>query len=227
MSNEQSKRVMVLLSFVECGKGKKLMETLSNKDIWMHYQCVGFGTAPTEMMDIFGLGSNDKDIVISFAGEEKVKELMMDFGNNFSSYSEYGGLMMVLHISAINRLVSEILNHKESDEAAKGDTVMMKNEHKHNLIMISVARGCTDQVMQTAKKAGATGGTVIRGRLVEAEKLKEIAQVDIEEEREIIFIMAPANVSRQIMEDVNKEFGLNTKARGMLCALPVEKAYKI
>lgn len=225
MSREPNKRIMMLLSFVEGGKGKKLMEALNRKNIQMHFQSVGLGTAPTEMMDIFGLGSNSKDIIFSLAAEQTIKELMADFGHNFG-YSTYGGLMIVLKLSAINRLMAEILNRDQTEETAKGAEVKMKNEHKHNLIMIAVAQGYTDQVMQTARKAGATGGTVIRGRLEEAEKLKEVVDINVEE-REIIFIMAPSKVSSQIMEEVNKEFGLRTKAQAVLCMVPIEKAYKI
>ncbi len=29
------------------------------------------------------------------------------------------------------------------------------------------------------------------------------------------------------MADVNREYGLHTEAHGILCAVPVEKAYKI
>ena len=63
-----SKRPMMLLSIVERDKGIKLIKVLESMNIRMNFQCVGFGTAPTEMMDIFGLGSNDKDIVISLDG---------------------------------------------------------------------------------------------------------------------------------------------------------------
>ena len=85
MGNEQSKRVILLISIVERGKAKKLMKTLKNQNIGMHYQCVGFGTAPTEMMDIFGIGSKDKDIIISFAAERVAIDMMMNFGNIFNS----------------------------------------------------------------------------------------------------------------------------------------------
>lgn len=57
----------------------------------------------------------------------------------------------------------------------------MKNAYNHNLVMITVVQGYTDPVMKTAKKAGATGGSVIRGCLAEAEKLSELANIDIEE----------------------------------------------
>ena len=226
MPNAVLKRITVLLCIVARGKGAKLIKHLKEKNIPLHMQSVGFGTAPTEMMDIFGLGSNDKDIVLSLASKSAVGNLMADFNNNFSNTSEYGGLMIVMNISATNRLVSEILNHNTEKSDMKVSKTM-KNEHQHHLILITVNEGYSDQVMQTAKRAGATGGTIVRGRFAGAESFLELAQIDVGEEREIICILAPKTVSNTIMEDVNEQFGLASDARGMLCAIPVDKAYKI
>lgn len=225
--SEDSKKIMMMLSIVESEKGHKLIEVLEKQHITMNIQTVGFGTAPTEMMDIFGLGSNDKDIVISMASKKAINSLMVNFGNNFSSYTKYGGLLIVLNVLAVNRLIAEALNHDLPEEIIMQEEVVMKNEHKHYLVMITVNRGYTDSVMEVAKKAGATGGTVIKGRLAESEKLKAVTDIEVEEERESIVILAPADVSARILEDVNEKYGLRSKARGILCAVPVEKAYKI
>ncbi len=225
--SEESKKIMMMLSIVESEKGHKLIEVLEKQNITMNIQTVGFGTAPTEMMDIFGLGSNDKDIVISMASKKAINSLMANFGNNFSSYTKYGGLLIVLNVLAVNRLVAEALNHDLPEEIMMQEEVVMKNEHKHYLVMITVNRGYTDSVMEVAKKAGATGGTVIKGRLAESEKFKAVTDIEVEEERESIIILAPADVSARILEDVNEKYGLRSKARGILCAVPVEKAYKI
>lgn len=225
--SEESKKIMMMLSIVESEKGHKLIEVLEKQNITMNIQTVGFGTAPTEMMDIFGLGSNDKDIVISMASKKAINSLMANFGSNFSSYTKYGGLLIVLNVLAVNRLVAEALNHDLPEEIMMQEETVMKNEHKHYLVMITVNRGYTDSVMEVAKKAGATGGTVIKGRLAESEKLKAVTDIEVEEERESIIILAPADVSARILEDVNEKYGLRSKARGILCAVPVEKAYKI
>jgi ABC-type Zn uptake system ZnuABC Zn-binding protein ZnuA len=95
------------------------------------------------------------------------------------------------------------------------------------LVLISVNEGYADQVMQTAKRAGATGGTIIRARMAGAEQLDQIMDTVVSEEKEIIAIFSPENVSAKIMEDVNEEFGLRTKAAGTVCAVPVEKAFKV
>ncbi len=220
-------RIMLLFSIVERGKGKQLMQALSAWQISMHFQSIGFGTAPSEMMDIFGLGTKDKDIIYSFAPEAQVRRLTADFSENFSNGTQYGGLLIVMPLSAINRLAAEILTHDQAAENERGAEESMKNEHKHNLILINVNHGYADQVMQVAKKAGATGGTIVRGRLAESDGIRELAQMSIEDEREIIFILAPEAAGRQIMADVNQSFGLRTEAAGMICALPIETAYKI
>ncbi len=221
-----NKRLMILLSILERDKGKKLIKVLENINIRMNFQCVGYGTAPTEMMDIFGLGSNDKDIVISLASESTVKEMMSDFGTSFESHNKYGGLMIILKTSAAGRVLTELLNYNSNSVSEKGNGPM-KNEHHNNLILISVNEGYSDNVMEVARKAGATGGTVVKGRLADTQLVAALENVEIDEERELLLILAPLKTSKQIMEDVNREFGINSKANGIITAIPTEKAYKI
>lgn len=184
------------------------------------------GTAPTEMMDIFGLGTNDKDIVISLGSEITVKNMMANYGTIFESHTKYGGIMIIIEVSAASRVLTEIMNFNSDKNIERGDGAM-KNEHHNNLIIISVNEGYADDVMQVARKAGATGGTIIKGRLADAEFVAELKNTEIDEERELLVILAPLKTSKQIMEDINREFGINSKANGIITAIPTEKAYKI
>lgn len=219
------KKIMVLLSIVGQGKGKKLIKELRDLRVGLNFQTVGFGTAPTEMMDIFGLGTNDKDVIISVGAERDIKAMIANFGQNFESHSKYGGLMIVLDVSASSRVLSEILNY--SSQTTEKEAVKMKNEHHNNLIVISVNEGFSESVMQVARKAGATGGTVIKGRLADMEQFAEFANAEVDAERELLFILAPTKTGAQIMEDVNREFGISSAANGIIFALPTEKAFKI
>ncbi|MBE7046198.1 MAG: hypothetical protein E7396_02160 [Ruminococcaceae bacterium] len=221
-----NKRLLAVLSIVERDKGQKLIKLLQDMGIRMNFQCVGFGTAPTEMMDIFGIGSNDKDIIISIASDTNIKDMMSDFGANVDSNTKFGGLMIVVSVSAAGRVLTELLTHNSNNSGEKGNDAM-KNEHQNNLIIISINEGYADSVMQVARKAGATGGTVIKGRLADAEFVSELKNTQIDEEREILVILAPLNTSKQIMEDVNREFGMSSKANGIITAIPTEKAFKI
>ncbi len=217
---------MVLLSIVELEKGKKLIEKLKKLNIRVNFRLSGLGTAPTEMMDIFGLGTNAKDVVVSLGAEDNIKDMMANFGTAFESHTKYGGLMIVLDVSAASRVLTEILNFNENKNTEKG-TGAMKNEHHNNLIIISVNEGYAEDVMQVARKAGATGGTVIKGRLADTEQFTEFVSSKVDEDREMLCILAPLKASRQIMQDVNRDFGLNSPANGIVFAVPTEKAYKI
>ena len=221
-----SKRPMVLLSIIERDKGQKLIKELEKINVKVNFQMVGLGTAPTDMMDIFGLGTNDKDIIISLATESVVADMMTNFGMLFSSHSKFGGIMVILKVSATNRIMTEFLDFNNGKNTEKGNGIM-KNEHHNNLIVISVNEGYVDNIMEVARKAGATGGTVIKGRLAEIEQFAELAKSQIDGEREILCILAPVKTSKQIMDAVNQEFGLSSDANGILFAIPVEKAYKI
>ncbi len=221
-----NKKIMVLLSIVELEKGKKLIEKLKKLNIRVNFRLSGLGTAPTEMMDIFGLGTNAKDVVVSLGAEDNIKDMMANFGTAFESHTKYGGLMIVLDVSAASRVLTEILNFNENKNTEKG-TGAMKNEHHNNLIIISVNEGYAEDVMQVARKAGATGGTVIKGRLADTEQFTEFVSSKVDEDREMLCILAPLKASRQIMQDVNRDFGLNSPANGIVFAVPTEKAYKI
>ena len=222
-----NERIVMMLSIIGRGKGKRYMEMLEDRGIKFHLQTVGFGTAPSEMMDILGLGSNNKDVIFSFAPKNAVSLWSAEYGKRVDSGYSYGGLVMILSLSAVNRVTAEILNRHPIPEAEKGENTQMKSEYKHNLILVSVNEGFADQVMQTAKQAGATGGTIIRARAAGTEQLNQVMDVEATEEKEIIAILSPANISEQIMEDVNREFGLLSKAGDTVCAVPVEKAFKV
>lgn len=223
MSVDRQNQIMMIVSIIERGRAKAYIDMLSKKSIGFHVQCVGQGTASSEMMDILGLSSNDKDIVLSYAPRRLVSALAAELTKDLSSGQGYSGLMMLLSMSAINHVAAELLLRQARNYETEGEESSMKSEYSHSLILIMVNQGYTDAVMQTAKKAGATGGTVIRARLAGTEQ----AAMPIQEEKEIITILAPDSVRNQIMEEVNKEYGLRTKAGGVVCAVPVDRAMKI
>lgn len=220
-------RVIMLFSIVSRGKGKNYMDMLTSKGISIHMQMTAHGTAPSEMMEVFGLGNTDKDVVISYATERIYRSYVEELSRNVGASSGYGGLMMCFRLSAINRLTAEIVIRSTPDSEENGGSKRMPSTHKQQLILVTVNQGFTAQVMHTAKKAGATGGTILRARLASADKLEQFGDIAAQEEKEIIAILAPAGAASRIMEEVNKEHGFHTEACGMITALPVDKAYKI
>ena len=219
-------RMVMLLSIIRRGKGGQYIKMLKENDVVLHFQCVGEGTAPSEMMDILGLGNSEKDIMISFATKSTANRIAASLSKNVGSSLGYQGLFMIISTNAFSRISAEIVK-KNSNDYLKGGGEEMSSEYKYSLILISVNRGFTDNVMQTAKIAGATGGTVIRARLAEADVVEAYSNQKLNEEKEIVAILAPDSVRNQILESVNRKYGLKSEAQGTVLSVPVDKVFKI
>lgn len=221
-----SDRIMMMFSIITRGKAGRYMQNLNENGMSFHIQTTGFGTAPSEMMDIFGLGTNDKDVLITLAPESIIENYANQLNKNIGGSFEYGGLMMCVRLSAINRITSELVL-RASREDTTGGKKRMKGTQKHHLILVTVNQGYTDAVMETAKSAGAMGGTVLRARLADSGIMEQLGEKAVHQEREIITIFAPAGTAARIMDEVNDKHGIRSEANGMIFALPVDKAYKI
>jgi len=223
---EMNDRIMLVFSIITRGKARKYMESLNSNGMGFHIQTTAQGTAPSEMMDIFGLGTNDKDIVITLAPEQVINDYVLEMNKGLGGSFEYGGLMICIRLTAINRLTAELVNRASRQNEAGGKR-KVKSGQKNQLILVSVNQGYTDAVMETAKAAGAMGGTVLRARLADSGIMEQFGENAVHQERDIITIFAPASTAASIMEAVNREHGALSAANGMVLALPVDKAYKI
>ena len=220
-----TERMMLLLTITRRGEGSAIVKNLTSHGISWHLRAVGQGTASSEMMDILGIGSRDKDIVISIAAKRAAEAFINKLESN-PALGRGNGIMMVISLKAINSLTAVLASRAADKLTEQEANVNMKNEYKHSLVLVAVNRGCADDVMQVARRAGATGGTVIKANLAD-NQAGELLGVALEEEREIVAIMVPDTIRDTIMEDINRELGMRTDAQAILCAVGVDKAMRI
>lgn len=225
--NQKIEPVRMLFAITARGKGRKWIEQLKKNHINCHLQCSGTGTASSDMMDILGLDSSDKDLVVSFGSETAVNLFAARLSENIRGSSPVSGVLMILSPTAINHIVAVMASRETENIEQKEVKKMTKSEFDYSLILIAVKQGYTDRVMQTAKKAGATGGTTIRARLADADQAEQFYGMTLQSEREVVAIMTPGSTRDAIMEAVNAEFGLRTEGQAIICSVPIDKAFKL
>lgn len=216
----------IILSIVERGQGAAMLKLYRKRYVPIHIQCAGKGTATSEIMDILGLGSSEKDVLISFAAASAAKKLLHDLDNDLRGHTGGAGIVVSIPVSGLNSLVANLAAyHAESLKEKEEGNNMERSEN--SLILVVCARGCTDDVMSTAKAHGARGGTVIKGRLSGREELEQAYEVDLRAEREIVAIVVPTSLRNPIMEAINTEHGLRSEAQAALCSLPIEQIVRL
>ena len=216
----------VILSIVERGQGAAMLKLYRKRQVPIHIQCAGKGTATSEIMDILGLGSSEKDVLLSFAAASAAKKLLHDLDNELRGHTGGAGIVVSIPVSGLNSLVANLAAyHAESLKEKEEGNDMARSEN--SLILVVCARGCTDDVMTTAKAHGARGGTVIKGRLSGRKELEQAYEVDLKAEREIVAIVVPTSLRNPIMEAINTEHGLRSEAQAALCSLPIEQIVRL
>ncbi len=125
-------------------------------------------------------------------------------------------------MTAVSGLLAAFIDLRTKPENEGSGT--MDNQQKTSMILVTVNQGCTDAVMDTARKAGARGGTIIRGRWAGDESFAQSCGITtLREEKELIFIVAPTELRGRIMDAVNREHGLRTESGAMVSAVGVEQ----
>lgn len=95
-------------------------------------------------------------------------------------------------------------------------------EFTHEVIFCIVNNGFGDEAMNVAKKAGATGGTIINARGSASKSAESFFHIVIQPEKEIVMILIPSEKKDAILHALYREAGLDTPGHGIAFALPVD-----
>jgi nitrogen regulatory protein PII len=97
-------------------------------------------------------------------------------------------------------------------------------ERKYALITAIVNQGYSEEVMNAARGAGARGGTVLHSRRIADEASLSAMGLEIQEEREMILIVAQEEEKVAIMQAIGSQCGIQSPAQGVVLSLPIDNA---
>ena len=92
----------------------------------------------------------------------------------------------------------------------------------YEVIWCIVNSGFSEAVMDAAKKVGARGGTVINARGTAGKEAEKFFGISVQEEKEIVMILAASYKKEAILNALYDEVGLNTAGQGIAFSLPVD-----
>ena len=96
-------------------------------------------------------------------------------------------------------------------------------DQKYELVLCIVNAGFSQNVMEAARSAGAKGGTIVRARGTANPESEEFFNITIQPDKEMVMILARAEVKDDIMHAVYKECGPASEGQGLVMSLPVSR----
>ncbi|NLM42895.1 MAG: P-II family nitrogen regulator [Clostridiales bacterium] len=98
---------------------------------------------------------------------------------------------------------------------------------KYDLIVTIVNRGFAEEVVEASKKAGAQGGTIMRGRGTGIHETAKIFGIPIEPEKEIVLTLIDRDKTEQVMASITEAVKLEKPGHGISFVLEVGKTVGI
>ena len=178
----------------------------------------GRGTAVQSMLDLLGIESNEKRVVLSTATEEKTAALIEAQKRRLHIGVPGHGIVIAVPVKSIGggKTVAYLMG--EENKSAK---TAPPSGYAYELIVVVASEGQTDLVMNAARAAGARGGTIMYARGAGLNETESFFGISIHPEKEMILIVADNELRLGIMQAIARKVGLNSEGAGITFSLPV------
>ena len=221
-----------LLCLISNDKEDKIIKPLYDKyNMPFNIATHGEGTASSSLLQYFALEDINKYIYFSLIHEKQKKEILESIRHNLELDKPGEGICFTIPLSGSTKYLLDKLNTEDNmkeEEKKKQKTKKEKNiktKKIHHLIVTIVTEGYSEKVMNTAKNAGAGGGTLINGRSIyQTNSKRQFLGFSIEPEKDVILIVTDEDKKNDIMNAIVKETGLKTEGGGIIFSLPITEA---
>lgn len=230
MDNNQKKLSFQLLTVITTPKLAEKTEELFKKGaLPLQYRFSAEGTASSEMMDMLGLGSIDKCVLVSMVPKHLSGVILGKLHSELRLDTVNSGIAFTIPINGANNLILRMLtqNTEENTYSSDGKDENSMSETKHVLVAAIVNRGYSGDVMEAAKGAGAKGGTVIHSRRIGNEEATGFWGLSVQDEKEIVTIISSTEDKIDIMRSISEKCGMNSDAKGIVMSMPIDSVIGI
>lgn len=186
-----------------------------------NFTTYGEGTASSSMLEYFGLEEVRKYVYLSLISSTSRKDILKDIEGKLKLNEPGKGICFTIPLSSSTKYIKDKIDLKEE----LGMDNKKKNNKEYHLIVTVITEGYSENVMSAAKRVGAGGGTLIRGRsLDQSNSKRQFLGFSIEPEKDVVLIVADKKIKKDIMDEIVKETGLKTKGGGIVFSLPISEA---
>ncbi|GMO25422.1 MAG: P-II family nitrogen regulator [Termitinemataceae bacterium] len=229
-------RLKALFVIADWAKIHVISDVFAQESCLLSFVSKGDGTASSEITDLLGLGSSEKAVFTGIVQAGQTPRIIQGVRKVMGAGTTGAGIAFTIPLSGITARIFSMfeenaVNSNEmfpsGQEKSEENKKMIGIEIKNEMIISILNRGNSDAFMTEARKAGARGGTVISARGISQNVIKKFFKMSVQDEKEIIFILAEKGQSADIMNAVKIDFGAESKAAGVIFSLPVDRVMSL
>lgn len=227
LANKNNPSVHILVLITTDKSAVKARDVFKKAGFPIQYGFLAEGTASSEILDMLGLGSTEKRVLISMLKKEYAGIMLEKLHRELEMHKLDSGIAFTVSLTGANNLFLRMVTNDDeiSEEikklTQKGD-VVMNNGREYSLIAAVVDRGFANDVMISAREAGAGGGTVVHSRQLINEQTAGFWGISMQEEKDILLIISKHEDKVNIMKAISEKYGMQSEAKGVVLSLPID-----
>lgn len=180
---------------------------------------LGRGTAKPEHLTMRGLPPTEKAVVSTVADREQTARLFRRTKEEMFIDIPGNGVMTAVPIKSVGGAnILAYLTDQKPGTPGRPDMTF-----SHELILIVLNEGFSDDVMDAARGAGAGGGTVLSAKGTGRDRALKFSGMTLTDEKDVIMIVAKADTKAAIMQAILEKCGVGTPAGAICFSLPVSR----
>ena len=221
MDNDKRIQVRALVVITTDKSAVRAAELFKEKGFPVQYAMLAEGTASSEMLDMLGLGSTEKRMLMTTLPRPVAEQMLKTIHDDLALSRADGGIAFTLPITGLSNLIMRMMNGMAEGESKRKEGNTM-TDNKFSLVTAVVNRGFSNDVMVAAREAGARGGTVIHSRQLLNEDSTNFWGVSMQEEKDILLIITDIENKITIMKAIGESFGINSEAKVIVLSMPID-----
>ncbi len=194
----------------------KVEEILNRHETFFILAAYGRGTASSKVLSYLGLGETEKAVFFSVMRREAARAALERLDAGLQMEKPGHGITFLTAV--------EEGCYRRTVEFTDGSGNEMAAQTPHSLILVVLNRGYSEEVMEAARAAGATGGTVLHARSLGQAGMEKFFGVTIAPEKELLMILAGAEDACGIMAGIARKNGPESDSGAFSFSLPVSAA---
>jgi len=213
----QNKALSLFCVIVNFGEGSKVLKAARELGVTGGTFLLGTGTIKNSILNLLGLDEVRREILLMVIEESLEESLNEYLAQKFHFDKPNHGITFSIPISSL-----AVLNGNEyiSKPRMRG-----ADEMQYEAIFTIVDKGLSDDVMEAAQSAGATGGTVIHGRGAGSHDTAKLFNIEIEPEKDIILILAESEKTAPIVNAIKERMDIEEPGKGVIFVVDVNRTY--
>ncbi|MCC8168468.1 MAG: P-II family nitrogen regulator, partial [Clostridiales bacterium] len=190
-----------------------------NQNLSTTFQMIGRVTSASEIIDYLGLEGSEKNVLLSVVTDENWEKIKKALQNKMKIDVPGTGVAFTIPMSSVGgkrqlMFLTENQNFKKGEESTLKDT-------DYELLVAIANQGYISMVMDAARSAGASGGTVLHAKGTGMERAEQFLGVSLVAEKEIILTVVKRKKKNDIMQAIMADAGLDSEAKTIVFSLPV------